>query len=273
MSEQPPQAERELDRSEVPDYLDLLRLDDRGIVVAGAGQGIGRQTSHALAQAGARVVCMDYDADAAEHVASEIDGVPIAADARERADIEKVLKTAEARLGRVDGVVDIIGMAKYVPLTSTTDEDWEWTQGMVLRHAFYLTQLGAKMMRQSGGGSMAFVASVSGISSAPLHAAYGAAKAGLMSLVRSAAVELGPKGIRVNAVAPGVVWTPRIAAMLGDDLKKTQEDNSPLRRVAQTSDIAAALLFLMSDLSGYVNGQTLVVDGGVTAKFPFPMEF
>jgi NAD(P)-dependent dehydrogenase (short-subunit alcohol dehydrogenase family) len=115
------------------------------------------------------------------------------------------------------------------------------------------------------------VASVSGITSAPLHAAYGAAKAGLMSLVRTGAVELGPAGIRVNAVAPGVVWTPRIAAYLGEEGRQRNARNSPLPRVALPSDIAAALLFLSSDMSGYVNGHTLVVDGGVGAKFPYPI--
>jgi NAD(P)-dependent dehydrogenase (short-subunit alcohol dehydrogenase family) len=118
---------------------------------------------------------------------------------------------------------------------------------------------------------MVFVASASGITSAPRHGAYGAAKAGLMSLVRTAAVELGPSGIRVNAVAPGVVWTPRVSALLGDEGRARNRANAPLRRVAQPADIAAAILFLCSDLAGYVTGHTLVVDGGVGAKFPYPM--
>ena len=118
---------------------------------------------------------------------------------------------------------------------------------------------------------MAFVASVSGISSAPRHAAYGVAKAGLMSLVRSAAIELGPLGIRVNAVAPGVVWTPRVSGYLGEDGRVEQSANAPLGTVARPADIAAALLFLVSDLAAYITGQTLVVDGGVGVKFPYPM--
>jgi NAD(P)-dependent dehydrogenase (short-subunit alcohol dehydrogenase family) len=112
---------------------------------------------------------------------------------------------------------------------------------------------------------------VSGITAAPLHAAYGAAKAGLMALVKSAAVELGPSNIRVNAVAPGVVWTPRVSGYLGDEGRARNSENAPLRRVALPEDIASALLFLASDLAGYVTGQTLVVDGGVGAKFPYPM--
>lgn len=118
---------------------------------------------------------------------------------------------------------------------------------------------------------MTFIASVSGVTSAPQHAPYGAAKAGLVSLIRTAAVELGPKGIRANGVAPGVVWTPRISALLGDQGRDDQAQNAPLRRVAQPTDIAAAALFLSSDLAAYVTGQVLVVDGGVSAKFPYGM--
>jgi len=121
-------------------------------------------------------------------------------------------------------------------------------------------------------GCMAFVASVSGITSAPLHSAYGAAKAGLIALVKSGAVELGPSGIRVNAVAPGMVWTPRVSAYVGEEGRQRNAANTPLRRVALPADIASALLFLMSDLAGYVSGQTLVVDGGVGVKFPYPMD-
>lgn len=119
---------------------------------------------------------------------------------------------------------------------------------------------------------MTFVASVSGLTAAPRHAAYGAAKAGLMALVRSAAVELGPDNIRVNAVAPGVVWTPRVSGYLGEEGKQRNAANAPLRRVALPSNIASALLFFVSDLADYVTGQTLVVDGGVGAKFPYPMD-
>ena len=260
----------QLDTSAVPDYQAQLRLDGRRFVVAGAGQGIGRQTTHALAAAGANVLCIDYDEAAAEHIAAEVGGVPFVADVRERDQISDAFATAKRELGGVDGVVDIVGMAKYGPLLETSDEDWEWTFGMVLRHAFLLAQIGGRALSEHGG-VMAFVASVSGITSAPLHAPYGAAKAGLVSLIRTTAVELGPKGIRANGVAPGVVWTPRISALLGEKGAEDQARNAPLRRVAQPADIAAATLYLCSDLSSYVTGQVLVVDGGVSAKFPYGM--
>ena len=259
------------DDSPVPDYAGLLRLDGKGAVVVGAGQGIGRQTTHALAQAGARVFCIDNQESLAKEIADEVGGIPWSCDARERGEVEDAVAAARRELGRIDCLVDIVGMAKYVALLETSDEDWTWTDGMVLRHAFLFSQAAGKAMVEDGGGAMCFVASVSGITSAPNHAAYGVAKAGLMSLVRSTAVELGPSGVRSNAVAPGMVWTPRISQFVPEELKKRNEENTPLRRVAIPADIAAAALFLVSDLSSYVNGQTLTVDGGVGVKFPYPM--
>jgi NAD(P)-dependent dehydrogenase (short-subunit alcohol dehydrogenase family) len=259
------------DDSEVPDYPGKLRLDDRNFVVIGAGQGIGRQATHALASAGARTFCVDLDPDLAGDVAKEVDGVAWSGDATNRDDAESLFASAQAAFGRIDGLVDIVGMARYAGLLEISDDDWNWHFDIVLRHAYLAMQLGGRLM-QSGGGAMVFVASVSGITSAPRHAAYGAAKAGLMALVRSGAVELGPLGIRVNAVAPGVVWTPRVSAYLGEEGRARNAENAPLRRVALPADIASAILFLASDLSAYVTGQTLAVDGGVGAKFPYPMQ-
>ena len=259
------------DDTPVPDYPGLLRLDRRRFIVVGAGLGIGRQTAHALSTAGARVACVDVEADRAHEVAAEVGGVAVVGDATRRADAERVFDAATDALGGLDGVVDIVGMARYATLLDVDDDEWDWHFDVVLRHAYLTVQLGGRRLAAGSGGALAFVASVSGLTSAPRHAAYGAAKAALMSLVRSAAVELGPAGVRVNAVAPGVVWTPRVSALLGEEGRARNTANTPLRRVAQPADIAAALLFLCSDLASYVTGQTLVVDGGVGAKFPYPM--
>jgi NAD(P)-dependent dehydrogenase (short-subunit alcohol dehydrogenase family) len=259
------------DDTEIPDYSGKLRLDGRNFVVIGAGQGIGRQATHALASLGARTFCVDLDHDLADDIAKEVDGIAWSGDATKRDDAESLFASAQATFGRVDGLVDIVGMARYARLLDIGDDDWNWQFDIVLRHAYLAMQLGGRVMSGAGGGVMVFVASVSGITSAPQHAAYGAAKAGLMALVRSGAVELGPSGIRVNAVAPGVVWTPRVSVYLGEAGRTRNAENAPLRRVALPADIAAAILFLASDLASYVTGQTLVVDGGVGAKFPYPM--
>jgi NAD(P)-dependent dehydrogenase (short-subunit alcohol dehydrogenase family) len=260
-----------IDDSPVPDFPGRLRLDGRRFVVVGAGQGIGRQASHALSSVGAQVFCIDVDPDRAGEIAAEVGGVAGSGDATTRADSERLFGEAESAFGGLDGVVDIVGMAHYADLVDLTDDEWDWHFDICLRHAFLAMQLGGRALTRSGGGAMAFVASVSGVTSAPRHSAYGAAKAGLMSLVRTGAVELGPSNVRVNAVAPGVVWTPRVSEFLGEDGRQRNEQNAPLRRVAYPADIASTLLFLVSDLAACVSGQTLLVDCGVGAKFPYPM--
>ena len=260
-----------LDPEAVPDYPGRLRLDGRKLVVMGAGQGIGRQSVHALASVGATVFCVDVEEDRAERVAAEVDGIAWSGDITDRAASAALFQEAENRMGAVHGVVDIVGMAQYASILDTDDAGWAWHHDIVLRHAWLALQHATPALQRAGGGSFAFVTSVSGLGGAPMHAAYGAAKAGLVALVRSAAVELGPSGIRVNAVAPGVVWTPRVSGYLGEAGRRTNEANAPLRRVALPADIAAALLFLSSDLSSYVSGQVLVVDGGVSAKFGYPI--
>jgi NAD(P)-dependent dehydrogenase (short-subunit alcohol dehydrogenase family) len=259
------------DDTAVPDYPSLVRLDGRRFVVIGAGQGIGRQATHALATCGARVVCVDREGDLAKEIADEVDGIPWVGDVIDRAEVDRLFTEAPAELGGLDGVVDIVGMAQYAGLLDIDDELWQWHQDICIRHVFLTMQLGGRVLRDSGGGTMAFVASISGMWAAPQHAAYGAAKAGVIALVRSAAEELGPFNIRVNAVAPGVVWTPRVSAFLGEAGRERNADNAPLRRVALPANIASALLFLSCDLSSYVTGQTLIVDGGVGVKFPYPM--
>ncbi|WP_330295344.1 SDR family NAD(P)-dependent oxidoreductase [Streptomyces sp. NBC_00503] len=260
------------DTSPVPDYVAGRRLDGRGMVLLGAGNGIGRQTAHALAAGGARVLCVDVDAERARAVAAETGGIPYTADVTRRDRVRELFAKAPELLGGhpLGGVVDIVGMARYAALPELDDAGWEWQFDLVLRHAWLTVQYGGEALAAAGGGPLVFVSSVSGLTGAPLHAAYGAAKAGLMSLVRSAAVELGPRGVRINAVAPGVVWTPRVAALLGAEGRRLNAENAPLGRVAEPADIAAALYFLASPQSSYITGQTLVVDGGVGVKFPYP---
>jgi NAD(P)-dependent dehydrogenase (short-subunit alcohol dehydrogenase family) len=262
------------DDSPVPSYFDRLRLDGKRFVVLGAGQGMGRQAAHALAQAGARLVCVDRDPDLAEDVAGEVDGVPASGDMTTRRDVEQVFATAldeRSGLGGLDGVVDIIGMARWMSVLDCPDEDFDWQLDMNLRHAYLTMQYAGRALRDAGdGGTMAFVASVSGLTAAPMHGPYGAAKAGLMALVRTAAIEMAPFGIRVNAVAPGPIMTPRMQVMMSDELVAANVENVPIGRYGEPADIAGALLFLVSGLSAFMTGQTIVCDGGVGAKFPYP---
>ncbi len=259
------------DHSPVPDYLSRLRLDGRAFAVIGAGRGIGRQTSHALAQAGARLLCVDSHPERAREIADEVGGVACVADVRERAEVERIVAEVVSTFGTIEGIVDIVGASRFGAFLSTTDDDWEWTFDLVLRQAFLVAQIGGGALAERGGGVLAFVASISGLTSSPLHAAYGAAKAGLMSLVRSAAVELGPRGVRVNAVAPAGTTTPRMLEVLDAEARESITQAVPLRRMAEPADIAGSLLFVVSDLASFVNGQVLVVDGGGHQSFPYPV--
>lgn len=259
------------DSNAVPAYTTMLGLADRGFMVFGAGEGIGRQACHALSQAGARVVCVDREAALAERVAEEVNGVPASADVTQRSEVERVFAMADKTLGsRFSGIVDIVGMAHIGPIVSIDDETWDRQFDIVLRHVYLTLQLGSPRLQARGGGTMVYVGSISGEVSVPSQAVYGTAKAALHHLVRCAAHELGPAGIRVNAIAPGVVRTPRLLKGLSEELWQHLSDLNPLRRVAIPAEIAAAILFLASDLSGYVTGNVLTLDGGVSNMAVIP---
>ncbi|HEY1466212.1 MAG TPA: SDR family NAD(P)-dependent oxidoreductase [Acidimicrobiales bacterium] len=251
-----------IDDSPVPDYGQLLRLDGRVFVVGGAGFGMGRRVAHALASQGASVLCIDVIEDRATTVADEIGGIACVADLRVADDVERSIATAEGQFGRLNGVVDIVGGARWSSIVNMTEADWDGTLDENLRHVFLMIKFGAPALKRAGGGSIAFVSSMSGTTSSPFHGAYGAAKAGIVSLVRSAAAELRRDNIRVNSVAPGATATPRMVEATGETSDGT------LTGWGAPSDIAAALLFLSSDLARHVSGQTFLVDGATTAEYP-----
>jgi 3-oxoacyl-[acyl-carrier protein] reductase len=249
-----------------------LGLAGRRALVAGAGQGIGRACALALHEAGARVACVDNDADRAAAVAAEVDGVPLVADARRRGEVERVVASTVAELGGLDVCIDIIGEARWGRMLDVTDEDWDASFDLVLRHVFLFGQTAGRVMVDGGtGGAFVAVASVSGLTGAPGHGPYGAAKAGLMALVKTFALELASSGVRVNAVAPGAVLTPRVLERTSAERLAAGAAAIPLGRQAQPEEIARAVAFLASDLASYVTGQTLVVDGGATAQFPLSL--
>ncbi len=255
------------------DFLSALRLDGRGTIVLGAGQGIGEATCRALAQAGAKVLCVDIDAALADAVAASVGGVACVADVTRRADMERIFATAVDAFGGVRGVVDIVGMAKLVPLAKFTDQDYEWQFDIGLRHAYLALQIGAPIVARSGGGSFTFVGSISGIGSLPNEVIYGASKAALHHLARAAAVELGPMGIRVNAIAPGFVRTPRLDRLVTPQRWEEIGAEIPLAHVASPDQVAGPLLFLTSDLSSHVSGAILAIDGGLGAMAAIPQAF
>ena len=253
-----------------------LGLKGKSALVAGAGQGIGRATALLLAEAGARVACMDVDPVRRDAVVAEVraggaEAVPVEGDLLVRADVDAAVASVVEAFGGLDVAVDIVGVARWNPVLEMTDDDWDASFDLVLRHVFFLAQAAARHMVESGGGAIVSVASVSGLFAAPGHAAYGAAKAGLVSLTKTLAVELAPAGVRVNAVAPGAVRTPRVLEKLTPEREAQSGKSIPLGRMAEPEDIARVALFLCSDLAGYVTGQTVVADGGASVKFPLSL--
>jgi 3-oxoacyl-[acyl-carrier protein] reductase len=255
-------------------------LSGKRALVGGAGRGIGREIAHVLASAGAQVMCADLERDRAEEVVEEI--VQSGGTARGRATdlltregIEYAVAATKEEFGGIDICVDVIGRSQWKRILDVTDDEWDTAHRVVLRHAFIAFQVaGRAMVRQGTGGSLVGIASISGHSAAPLHGPYGAFKAGLMELVKTFAVELGPFGIRANAVSPGAVLGPRssetveaitaLGVVGGFDMALPV----PLRRIGEPADIANAVLFLVSDLGAYVSGQTLLIDGAASAHFP-----
>ncbi len=250
-----------------------LGLGGKRAVVSGAGYirsraGHGRFSALLLAEAGASVACVDIDAGRADEIVGEIESAggaafPVVADMTDRSQVRRALDAAAAEMGGIDVCVDIIGGARWDKVEDFSDPDWQWTMDNNLTQVFYLFQeVGRRMIQQGSGGSMVAVASVDGIAAAAYHVAYGAAKAGVISLTKTFADELGRYGIRVNAVAPGNVGTGN------EDMPDNEWGTNPVNPLAppRAHDIGNAVLFLSSDLAARITGQVLVVDGGTTTR-------
>jgi NAD(P)-dependent dehydrogenase (short-subunit alcohol dehydrogenase family) len=252
---------------------DVLGLSGKPTLVVGGGSGIGRATAVLLGRVGAAVAVADLDPDRAAAVAEEVGGHAIVGDVLEEAGATAVVDQAHEVLGGLAGVVNIIGMASWSDLMSVDLATWGADIRMNLTHHLLVGRAAARQMMRETGGALAMVTSVSGIYGAPLHAAYGAAKAGANALVRSMANEWSGHGIRVNSVAPDIIATPRVVAAYhesgGSDMDAAaQRDRVPMARFGTPEEIAGPLVFLLSDLSSFMTGQCLIVDGGTHALFP-----
>lgn len=257
------------DETPVPDYLARCRLPEQVVLVIGAGQGIGRQTAHALAQAGAHVICVGRSQPATERIAQEVGGTPFVGDAQRRDDVEQLFDLIESKFGRLHAIVDVPAIGIQATALNVSREDWVWQYDNILSHALLTVQMGGPMIARTGGGAITFVGSVMGhaVMEGLDSVGYGTAKAALNQLARIAAVELGPSGVRVNVVSPGLVMTPRYQSQSPQWLEAAAK-SYPLRRPAEASEVASAILFMTSELASDITGQVLVVDGGLTTLSP-----
>jgi NAD(P)-dependent dehydrogenase (short-subunit alcohol dehydrogenase family) len=258
------------------DMTDLLTLDGRIVVVSGAGGGgIGTTVTRLVAEAGATVIAVSRSEDNLDtHVAPLADRglsvIPVAADASTDEGIETVLDAARTADGALYGLVNIAGGAApgtWMPATRVSRTDWRELFTANLETMFFMSQAVAAEIRAAGNpGSIVSVSSISGMNSAPFHIAYGTAKAAIVAATRTLAVELADHDIRVNAVAPGVTETAASATYVDADPDRDRRAIAMGRR-GTPEEQAGAILFLLSDLAGYVTGQTLLVDGGLNLRW------
>lgn len=259
---------------------DLLDLSGRIVVVSGAGGGgIGTTVTAMAAQAGATVVAVSRSKDNLdEHVAplaqQGLSVIPVAADASTDDGIATVLDavrhTAETTEASLYGLVNVAGGAApetWMPATRVTRADWRALFAANLETTFFMSQaVAAELVANGRQGSIVSISSISGMNTAPFHIAYGTAKAAVVAMTRTMAVELATAGIRVNAVAPGVTETAASRSYTDADPDRDRTAIAMGRR-GTPEEQAGAVLFLLSDLAGYVTGQTLLVDGGLNLKW------
>jgi NAD(P)-dependent dehydrogenase (short-subunit alcohol dehydrogenase family) len=255
---------------------DFLGLAGRVVIVSGAGGGgIGTSVTSMVARAGATVIAVSRSPENLEkHVAPlAADGlavVPVAADAATDDGIASVMEQARRAHGDLYGLVNIVGGAApstWMPSTRVTRPDWRALFAQNLETMIFMSQAVAAELRSRGrGGSIVSLSSISGMNAAPFHIGYGTAKAAVVAATRTMAVELAVHGIRVNAVAPGVTQTPASGAYVDQDAERDLRAIAMGRR-GRPEEQAGPILFLLSDLSSYVTGQTILVDGGLSLKW------
>jgi len=255
-----------------------LGLSGRMVVVAGAGGGgIGTAVCRVLVEAGAVVAALDNDPDrlaVSERAMDEAGGRyrSVEADVRNGDDVAAAV-TEAAAVGPIHGLVHVVGGLfpdQWAALLDTAPATFDSVLELNLHSAFLTTRaIGARLAEQNTGGSIVHITSIAALSAMPFGAAYAAAKAGLIALTRTAALELGPAGIRVNAVAAGSVRTPRNVTQSSPNDASAERAAIPLGRRGRPDDIARAVLFFLSELSGFVSGQVLAVDGGSSARPSF----
>jgi NAD(P)-dependent dehydrogenase (short-subunit alcohol dehydrogenase family) len=250
----------------------LFSLEDKVAIVTGASRGIGEGIAIAFAQAGAKVVLASRKLEDLSRVAEKIqagggDAVAMAAHTGKTEDVQKLVVGAVERFGKVDVLVNNAATNPYFgPLIDTPDAAWEKTFEVNVKGYFTAAREVIRHLRsRNAKGSIVNMASVAGIRAAPFQGCYGMTKAAVVSMTQTLAQEVGPAGIRVNAIAPGLVDTKFAAAIVKNDtLRQHVVARTPLGRHAEPSEIVGAALYLASDASSYVNGHTLVVDGGMT---------
>lgn len=246
--------------------LEIFGLDGQVAIVTGAGAGIGRAIAELFAQAGAAVVVSDLKKETADAVAAGIGAaggraLGVACDVTSADARAKLVDAAVAAFGKVTILVNNAGGGGPKPFDMPMDT-FVWAYELNVFSVFHLTQLCAPHMQKAGGGAVLNITSMAGENKNQRMASYASSKAAENHLTRNIAFDLGPMGVRVNAIAPGAIKTAALASVLTPEIERAMLKHTPLGRLGEGSDIAQAALFLCSPAASWVSGQVLTVSGG-----------
>src|SRR5215471_7152706 len=238
-------------------------------LVTGAARGIGLATAKRFLADGWRVALVDIDGDNLQRTYKTLNNpdmtLALTCDVSDVAGVSRVLQQIKDQFDRLDALINNAGIAIFKPILDVTYEDWSRVLAVNLTRPFLCTQAAAPLIRDSGGGAIVNITSISGLRASTLRTAYGTSKAGLAHLTQQQAIELAPLGIRVNAVAPGPVDTAMAKAVHTPDIRAAYHDAIPLNRYGLEIELAEAIFFLCSERASYITGQTIAVDGGFEA--------
>ena len=246
----------------------MTDLSGKTAIVTGGSRGIGKSVAETLARSGCRVAVVATSESSAEQGAAAVrdagsEALALAADVRDGARVAECVKQVVDEWGQIDVLVNNAGVTRDGLLLRMSDEDFDTVLDINLKGAFHFTRAVAKPMTRARTGSIINVSSIVGLVGSPGQSNYAAAKAGLFGMTRSLAAELGSRGVRVNAIAPGYIQTDMTEG-LSEDIKAQSLKNIPMGRLGDPEDIAQGVLFLASDAASYVTGTTLVIDGGMS---------
>jgi 3-oxoacyl-[acyl-carrier protein] reductase len=232
-------------------------------LVTGGSRGIGAAISRELARAGAKVaVNCRSGTEAADRVAGEIGGLVVQADVSDPAEAQALVERVEEELGDIDALVNNAGVTRDTLIARMSDDDWQAVIDTNLRGTFNTSRAVSRKMMRRRSGAIVNLSSVVGIHGNPGQANYAASKAGIIGLTKALARELGSRGVRVNAIAPGYITT-ELTDVLNDEQRGLILGNTPLGRLGEPEDVAGAVRFLCSDDAAFITGEVLLVDGGL----------